>query len=323
MAGRGKYSILATGRAGNPAQKMTAPSTNGYATAMWPPRRFPGTPPQAVEALPDPPSVAVVALNRMAFGPRPGDIDAFLALGANDNQRLTAYVEEQLYPDQINDTETTSRLNAAGLITLNQTVEQLWANYVTGSGNRYRPFYEVRSATFLRAVYSERQLLEVLAGFWHNHFNVYGRDYWIAPVLPHYDRAVIRGNALGNFREMLDGVAKSTAMLYYLDNYTSPTPAPTRTFPASSSNSTPWAPRTTSESCSRAMSRWIPRAGPSVTWMRTSSNPPAASQAGASTTPRAPATPVPSSTDRVARPFPEERARHLHSPGPARSERRP
>jgi uncharacterized protein (DUF1800 family) len=70
----------------------------------------------------------------------------------------------------------------------------------------------------LRAVYSKRQLVEVLADHWHDHFNVYGWDYWTAPTFVHYDRDVIRKHMLGNFRQMLEAVAKSPAMIYYLDN---------------------------------------------------------------------------------------------------------
>jgi uncharacterized protein (DUF1800 family) len=58
----------------------------------------------------------------------------------------------------------------------------------------------------------------MLADFWHNHFNVRGWDGDIAPIFVHYDRDVIRKNLLGNFRTMLEDVAKSTAMLYFLDN---------------------------------------------------------------------------------------------------------
>jgi uncharacterized protein (DUF1800 family) len=59
---------------------------------------------------------------------------------------------------------------------------------------------------------------------------VYGRDYWVAPVFSHYDRAVIRANVFGNFQTMLEAVAKSTAMLYYLDNYTSSNAGPNENF---------------------------------------------------------------------------------------------
>ncbi|MEK7423379.1 MAG: DUF1800 domain-containing protein, partial [Actinomycetota bacterium] len=66
---------------------------------------------------------------------------------------------------------------------------------------------------------SERQLFEVLVDFWHNHFNVYGWEFIEAPVWVHYDRDVIRPNVLGNFRQLLEAVAKSPAMLVYLDNF--------------------------------------------------------------------------------------------------------
>ena len=83
---------------------------------------------------------------------------------------------------------------------------------------RQQPVREVEIATWIRAVYSRKQLQEVLVDFWHNHFNVYGWDDVIAPVFAQYDRDVIRAHALGNFREMIEAVAKSPAMLFYLDN---------------------------------------------------------------------------------------------------------
>jgi uncharacterized protein (DUF1800 family) len=58
----------------------------------------------------------------------------------------------------------------------------------------------------------------MMVEFWHDHFNVAGWDFSIAPVFVQHDRDAIRPEALGNFRTMLESVAKSTAMLYYLDN---------------------------------------------------------------------------------------------------------
>jgi uncharacterized protein (DUF1800 family) len=83
---------------------------------------------------------------------------------------------------------------------------------------RTQPVRELEAATWLRAVYSRRQLSEVLADFWHDHFNVYAWDAQIAPTFVPFDRDVIRRHALGNFRAMLEDVAKSPAMLFYLDN---------------------------------------------------------------------------------------------------------
>ncbi|HWS88441.1 MAG TPA: DUF1800 domain-containing protein [Pyrinomonadaceae bacterium] len=87
-----------------------------------------------------------------------------------------------------------------------------------------RIMYELNSSRILRAVYSERQLQEVMVDFWTNHFNVYaqkGADRWF---LTSYDRDVIRPNALGNFRDLLEATAKSPAMLFYLDNFQSVSP---------------------------------------------------------------------------------------------------
>ncbi len=86
---------------------------------------------------------------------------------------------------------------------------------------RQQPAREVELATWLRAVHSTRQLHEVMVGFWHDHFSVYGREGQIAATFPHFDREVIRRHALGNFRVLLEAVAKSPAMLVSLDNFTS------------------------------------------------------------------------------------------------------
>ena len=87
-----------------------------------------------------------------------------------------------------------------------------------------RIMQELNASRILRAVYSERQLQEVMVDFWTNHFNVYaqkGADRWF---LTSYDRDVIRPNALGNFRDLLEATAKSPAMLFYLDNFQSVSP---------------------------------------------------------------------------------------------------
>ena len=70
----------------------------------------------------------------------------------------------------------------------------------------------------------------MLADFWHNHFNVYGWSYYIAPAFVYYDRSVIRKHALGNFRKLLGAVAKSPTMLYYLDNYINSQAGPNENF---------------------------------------------------------------------------------------------
>jgi uncharacterized protein (DUF1800 family) len=84
---------------------------------------------------------------------------------------------------------------------------------------------ELQSSRILRAAYSERQLQEVLVDFWTNHFNVYankGADRWL---LVSYDRDTIRPHTLGKFKDLLLATAQSPAMLFFLDNYQSVSPA--------------------------------------------------------------------------------------------------
>ncbi len=83
---------------------------------------------------------------------------------------------------------------------------------------------ELQMSRILRAIYSERQLQEVMVDFWTNHFNVYaakGADRWL---LQSYDRDTIRPHTLGKFYDLLLADAQSPAMLFYLDNFQSVSP---------------------------------------------------------------------------------------------------
>ena len=80
---------------------------------------------------------------------------------------------------------------------------------------------QLQQAKVLRAVLSERQLLEVMTDFWYNHFNVDIRkeaDQWYVPT---YERDAIRAHALGKFSDLLMATAQHPAMLFYLDNWSS------------------------------------------------------------------------------------------------------
>jgi uncharacterized protein (DUF1800 family) len=80
---------------------------------------------------------------------------------------------------------------------------------------------QLAQAKLARAVYSERQLLEVMDDFWFNHFNVFAGKDREAALLPGYEREAIRPHALGSFRDLLLATAHSPAMLIYLDNWRS------------------------------------------------------------------------------------------------------
>jgi len=196
-----------------------------------------GVPPEPV--LP-PVSLGIIALNRMAFGPRPGDFEAFNALGSSDAERLRTYVVQQLNPDSIDDSEFETRYAAAGFETLHKTQDELYYDHI--ANNQYdsnddaywdwysKPAHELVDATFLRAVYSKKQLVEVLADFWHNHFNVYFWQDDGVPLLVSYNRDVLRTHMLGNFRQMLEAVATHPSMLYYLNQNNSSDAGPNENF---------------------------------------------------------------------------------------------
>jgi uncharacterized protein (DUF1800 family) len=83
---------------------------------------------------------------------------------------------------------------------------------------------ELSMAKVTRAIYSERQLQQVMDDFWFNHFNIYaakGDDRWL---ITSYERDVIQPHAFGKFKDLLTATAKSPAMLFYLDNFLSADP---------------------------------------------------------------------------------------------------
>ena len=179
------------------------------------------------------------ALSRLTFGARLGDAALVRAIGVDK------WIALQLHPDRIDDAPTTQFLSRYE--TLGMTSAQLYrefppANAVRAAARRDSLqraggltrsdtvqlvqqarrntmfVAELTSSRVARAVMSERQLQEVMVDFWENHFTVFagkGQTRW---YLTSYDRDVIRPNALGNFRTLLGAVAKSPAMLFYLDN---------------------------------------------------------------------------------------------------------
>jgi uncharacterized protein (DUF1800 family) len=80
---------------------------------------------------------------------------------------------------------------------------------------------ELIQAKMLRAIYSERQLEEVMTDFWFNHFNVFVGKGADRVLLTNYEQDVIRPRAMGKFEDLLTATAKSPAMLFYLDNWLS------------------------------------------------------------------------------------------------------
>jgi uncharacterized protein (DUF1800 family) len=93
-----------------------------------------------------------------------------------------------------------------------------------GLGQPQRIMAELQASRILRAVYSERQLQEVMVDFWSNHFNVFAGKGADRCLLISYDRDTIRPHAMGKFSDLLVATAQSPAMLFYLDNFQSVSP---------------------------------------------------------------------------------------------------
>ncbi len=161
---------------------------------------------------------ATRALNHLTAGATVASVAEFNALGGNDTARLTAFVDQQLNPAAIDDSALEARLTGAGYTTLNKSLPQLWADHRIVNTDSNAPARETQRAALVRAVYSRRQLQEVMVDFWQNHFNVAITNPGAAPVYVHHNRDVIRPNVFGNFRALLEAVGQSTAMLYYLNN---------------------------------------------------------------------------------------------------------
>ncbi len=176
-------------------------------------------------------------LSKMAYGPSDADIAHINSLpGATEQDRIFSYIDEQLEPASIDDSAVDAMLTQ-GFVTLNKTQQQLFQQHghlPDGSEIDWewhvRPGRETVYTTFIRAINSKRQLQEMMADFWHNHFNVYMEGDNIQPMFVHYDRDVIRPNVLGNFRDMLYAVTRSNCMLSYLGNGVNEQSAPNENY---------------------------------------------------------------------------------------------
>jgi uncharacterized protein (DUF1800 family) len=202
------------------------------------------------------------ALDRLAYGPRPGDVEHIRKIG------LEKWVNQQLNPGSTDDSAFEERLSSYP--TLAMSPEQLLATFpeanraalkegitkeeyqqqmkdkqrdaaaqVKTTGNENldkanqqlaklqgppRMLAELSMAKLDRAVYSQRQLEAIMEDFWFNHFNVFGGKGDDRWLLTYYVRDTIRPNTMGKFQDLLIATAKSPAMLFYLDNWMSADP---------------------------------------------------------------------------------------------------
>ena len=146
--------------------------------------------------------------DRATFGATAAVVDRIRAMGA------AAWIDEQLSPGRLPDAE--GRLGAFGTLRANNS-----ANEAVRIADEQRLFAELDHATLLRAVYSERQLYEVMCDFWTNHLNISRQAKWLTQLKTVDNETVVRRHALGKFVDLLQASAASPAMLVYLDNYAS------------------------------------------------------------------------------------------------------
>jgi uncharacterized protein (DUF1800 family) len=193
-------------------------------------------------------------LSRFTYGATPGQVDAVVKMG------LESWWAQQLAADLPDDSLAPCLSRYDALQLTNQQVAALYPrtgqvarmaikdgvidkdsvetdrvayrevirNYMQEKG--LKPEQELFRQFFcqkvLRAAYSRNQLQEVMTDFWFNHFNVSITKNDCAEFIPAYERDVIRPNALNHFSDLLLKTAKSPAMLYYLDNFSSSAPLP-------------------------------------------------------------------------------------------------
>lgn len=152
------------------------------------------------------------ALDRLTYGARPGDADQVRSIG------LKKWIDLQLHPEKIIENPALEE-KLKPLESLRISAEDLAKDYAGPEVIR-----ELSSGKLYRAIYSNRQLAEILADFWFNHFNVSQRKGPARYLVTAYDRDAIRPYVLGKFKDILLATAQSPAMLVYLDNFRSASP---------------------------------------------------------------------------------------------------
>ena len=183
---------------------------------------------------------ALHALNRLAYGPRAGEADRVAAIG------VMRWIDRQLDPANVDDAALRERERRVEVLTYDRkALARIYAAALRERRERMRsapgaadimsvrvePGPQVRlgrrlardvsDLVVVRAVFSERQLVEVMTDFWANHFNVFFGKGFDRFLLPDYIENIIRPHVLDRFADLLSATAQSPAMLVYLDNWQS------------------------------------------------------------------------------------------------------
>jgi hypothetical protein len=167
-----------------------------------------------------PPSAEYSALKRTSFGVHRDALNAMKSMG------IDAYLDRQLDYTQIDDGDLEVTIQSLFPLTTQNP-----AQLITGfPDNIYDVATQMIAATQYRQMFSQRQLYEVMVEFWGDHFNIHLLNGLGPTLKPHDDAQVIRRHALGNFRDLLHASAKSSSMLFYLDNFYNIASAPNENY---------------------------------------------------------------------------------------------
>src|SRR5437667_6014293 len=176
-------------------------------------------------------------LNRIGFGPRPGDVERVKRMG------IDKYIDLQLHPERIDDSAIEARL--ANFPSLRMSLAEIQDKYPApnvlarelglkqGKNAKLQPppgdgadenakreyrqqvmaYYqenglkppqlllqELQGQKIVRAAYSERQLQEVMTDFWFNHFNIFWAKNLDRDLTTNYETNAIRPNALAKIK---------------------------------------------------------------------------------------------------------------------------
>ncbi|GAC1492024.1 MAG: hypothetical protein NVS2B14_04640 [Chamaesiphon sp.] len=173
-------------------------------------------------------------LNRLTFGPQPGDLEKVQAMG------VEAYIQSQLSPNTIAEPQSLNEV-LGNLETLRLSPVELTSEYrsqmqrqreqkITAEAKKAARqqtrlvMEQAMEGRLLRAIASPRQLQEVMVDFWYNHFNIFVGKGLDRVLVGSYEEQAIRPNALSKFRQLLEATAKHPAMLFYLDNWQNTAP---------------------------------------------------------------------------------------------------
>ena len=181
-------------------------------------------------------------LNRLAFGPRPGDLEGVDSVGADK------WIQQQLHPESIeipqvfiDQIRTYSTLHMSPVelfVDYQKPVMQARREAKQAGGDKADlkgatkderikqrvVMREAVEARLYRAIFGPRQLQEVMTAFWFNHFNIFAGKGLDMVWTGAFEEQAIRPHTMGRFRDLLGATAHHPAMLFYLDNWQNTAP---------------------------------------------------------------------------------------------------